>query len=119
LGFLIALSSTLLRVDAIGNWLSPRGGVRFPDRADGFAILELPRGKMGFVTSQEGLKLHAREWGPRATPALPVVCLPGLARTLADFEPLALAINSKMQRRVLELDSRGRGRSQYDRNPAK
>jgi pimeloyl-ACP methyl ester carboxylesterase len=74
---------------------------------------------MSFVTAQDGLKLHVREWGRRAAPALPVVCLPGLARTVADFEPLAAALaGSKAPRRVLALDSRGRGRSQYDRNPA-
>ena len=75
---------------------------------------------MSFVTAQDGLRLHVREWGPRAGPTAPVVCLPGLARTVADFEPLAtaLALNSGTPRRVLALDSRGRGKSQYDRNPA-
>src|SRR5712692_3980741 len=76
--------------------------------------------KETWVTAQDGLKLHVQEWGPRAAPALPVVCLPGLARTVADFEPLATALagDSKPPRRVLALDSRGRGKSQYDRNPA-
>jgi pimeloyl-ACP methyl ester carboxylesterase len=75
--------------------------------------------KETFVTAQDGLKLHVQEWGARAAPALPVVCLPGLARTVADFEPLATALagDSKPPRRVLALDSRGRGKSQYDRNP--
>ena len=64
--------------------------------------------------------MHVREWGPRTSAALPVVCLPGLARTTADFEALAptLATNGKAGRRVLALDSRGRGQSDYDGNPA-
>jgi pimeloyl-ACP methyl ester carboxylesterase len=76
--------------------------------------------KETWVTAQDGLKLHVQEWGPRAAPALPVVCLPGLARTVADFEPLATALagDLKSPRRVLAVDSRGRGKSQYDRNPA-
>ena len=59
--------------------------------------------KETWVTAQDGLKLHVREWGPRAAAALPVVCLPGLARTVADFAPLATALagDSKAPRRVL------------------
>src|SRR5208337_5502466 len=45
-----------------------------------------------WVTAQDGLKLHVRQWGPQAASALSVVCLPGLARTVADFDPLATAI---------------------------
>jgi pimeloyl-ACP methyl ester carboxylesterase len=73
-----------------------------------------------FVTAQDGLRLHVREWGSRAATAMPVVCLPGLARTGADFETLATALagDSKAPRRVLAVDSRGRGKSEYDPNPA-
>ena len=42
-----------------------------------------------YVTAQDGLRLHVREHGDRTAPGLPVVCLPGLARTTADFDQLA------------------------------
>ena len=71
-----------------------------------------------FVSGADGLKLYARDYGPRVAEALPVVCLPGLARTSADFHDLALALSQdeKRPRRVLALDYRGRGRSEYDRD---
>jgi pimeloyl-ACP methyl ester carboxylesterase len=71
-----------------------------------------------FVTAQDGLRLHVRAYGTRASSALPVVCLPGLARTAHDFEDLALVLSSDRERLVLALDYRGRGKSDYDRDPA-
>src|SRR5262245_61768040 len=70
-----------------------------------------------FVTAQDGLRLHVRDYGAHLSRALPVVCLPGLARTAADFESLATALSSAGQRRVFAVDYRGRGNSDYDRNP--
>ena len=72
-----------------------------------------------FVTAQDGLRLHVREYGTRTAPGLNVVCLPGLARTVADFDALApvLAHRDGQVRRVIALDSRGRGQSEYDKNP--
>src|SRR6516162_6042868 len=72
-----------------------------------------------FVSAQDGLRLHVRAHGARTNRALPVVCLPGLARTTADFEELAVALASDRARprRVLALDYRGRGKSDYDRKP--
>jgi pimeloyl-ACP methyl ester carboxylesterase len=69
-----------------------------------------------FISAQDGLKLHVRAYGARATTALPVVCLPGLARTGADFHPLASAMagDAKHPRYVLAVDYRGRGLSGYD-----
>ena len=65
-----------------------------------------------FFTSKDGLRLHMKDWGA-ASPALPVVCLPGLSRTAADFDTLAARLSPT--RRVVALDYRGRGLS--DRDP--
>ena len=72
-----------------------------------------------FITAPDGLKLHLKDHGPRTAPRLPVVCLAGLTRTSEDFDPLAstLAADATAPRRVLALDYRGRGLSDYDRNP--
>lgn len=72
-----------------------------------------------FVTARDGLRLHVRDYIPTAPArALPVVCLPGLARTAADFHALALDLvaDEKRPRRVLAVDYRGRGASERDRN---
>ncbi|HET7848845.1 MAG TPA: alpha/beta hydrolase [Pseudolabrys sp.] len=72
-----------------------------------------------FITASDGLRLHARCYGRANGHALPLVCLPGLTRTAADFDTLAsmLAADSAHPRRVIALDYRGRGESGYDRNP--
>ncbi len=68
------------------------------------------------VSAADGLKLYVCERGPRSGDALPVVCLPGIARTSEDFSELAeaLAGSESRPRRVLALDYRGRGRSEWD-----
>lgn len=73
-----------------------------------------------FVTAPDGLRLHVRCYGRASAAGIPVVCLPGLARTAADFDALAteLSRDGPHPRRVIALDYRGRGLSQYDRNPA-
>ena len=71
-----------------------------------------------FVSAQDGLRLHVREYGTRGAPGLAVVCLPGITRTVADFAELAPALAAApTRRRVIAIDSRGRGRSEYDSNP--
>src|SRR5437660_7782434 len=73
-----------------------------------------------FITAPDGLRLHARCYGERSSLAMPVICLPGLARTAADFEALASALTHEgpHPRRVIALDYRGRGLSDYDHDPA-
>jgi pimeloyl-ACP methyl ester carboxylesterase len=70
-----------------------------------------------FIRSRDGLKLHVREYGEAGGEALPVICLHGLARTSADFHELALFLSAdgRRPRRVIALEYRGRGRSEYDR----
>jgi len=73
-------------------------------------------------SAQDGLLLFARDYAPAsdatAGAALPVVCLPGLARHSADFHEVAVALSrdAARKRRVLAVDYRGRGRSGRDRN---
>ncbi|MBX4858502.1 alpha/beta hydrolase [Rhizobium sophorae] len=76
-----------------------------------------------FYTSSDGLRLYARDYQPdqaATTGRLPVICLPGLTRNTRDFHPLALLLSrdTTMPRRVIALDSRGRGNSAWDENKA-
>jgi pimeloyl-ACP methyl ester carboxylesterase len=76
-----------------------------------------------FFSAPDGLKLHVRDYVPRSQgdrTRLPVVCLPGLARTSGDFDRLARALSGAAAgpRRIVVPDYRGRGLSERDRNPA-
>jgi pimeloyl-ACP methyl ester carboxylesterase len=64
------------------------------------------------LRTTDGLTLAFREYGSRFSRATPVLCLPGLTRNSADFH--AIATDMATERRVLALDARGRGRSDYD-----
>lgn len=67
-----------------------------------------------YWTSGDGLRLHYRDHdGPSDRP--PIVCLPGLTRNARDFEPVADRYAGTW--RVLSLDFRGRGMSDYDPKP--
>ncbi|HXZ17101.1 MAG TPA: alpha/beta hydrolase [Roseiarcus sp.] len=63
-----------------------------------------------FFDVPDGLRLHFLEW-PGA--GAPVLCLPGLTRSAEDFRVLAQALAGR-GRRVIALDCRGRGESQWD-----
>jgi pimeloyl-ACP methyl ester carboxylesterase len=83
----------------------------------------MTRPQLGFVSrfclSSDGLRLHVRDYGAPDYSSIPVVCLAGLTRNSADFDPLARALSdgsAREPRRVLALDYRGRGRSDYDPN---
>lgn len=65
-------------------------------------------------TSEDGLKLFAKSYGPGSAP-LTVLCLHGLTRNHKDFEPMIAALPGKY--RYIAVDVRGRGRSDYDPKP--
>ena len=68
-----------------------------------------------FYPAPDGLQLYARQYG-MGNPGLPVICLPGLTRNSRDFHQLALKLSAggPEPRRVVCLDYRGRGRSEWD-----
>lgn len=64
--------------------------------------------------SADGLKLHYRLYpGDEALP--PVLCLPGLTRNARDYDAIAARLAGRHQ--VIALDFRGRGRSEYAKDP--
>jgi pimeloyl-ACP methyl ester carboxylesterase len=81
------------------------------------SISDLEKAPSRYVVTRDNLRLHYLEIGPNAgrTSATPVLCLPGLTRNGRDFFPLAAAFMET--RRVLILDARGRGRSDYATDP--
>jgi pimeloyl-ACP methyl ester carboxylesterase len=69
-----------------------------------------------YWTSSDGLKLHYRDYpGPSDRP--PVLCLHGLTRNARDYESLADRLVGDW--RVIAVDFRGRGLSEYDPQPAR
>jgi pimeloyl-ACP methyl ester carboxylesterase len=63
----------------------------------------------------DGLSLFARDCGPEDGALTPLLCLPGLTRNSKDFEPLAQRLGEP--RRMVAIDYRGRGRSDYSPDP--
>lgn len=66
----------------------------------------------GRVGAPDGLGIHYRDYGPRAAAGLPLLCLSGVTRNAADFHDFALHFAPR--RRVIAMDYRGRGQSDYD-----
>jgi pimeloyl-ACP methyl ester carboxylesterase len=69
-----------------------------------------------YFVVRDGLRLHFRDYpGPRDKP--PIICLPGLTRNSRDFAELAERYSPRF--RVVALEFRGRGGSDYDPLPAR
>ena len=86
---------------------------------DHYAGVTMPAFSDRYWTSADGLRLHARDYAPASGEArLPVICLHGLTRNARDFEDLAPRLAAQ-GRRVLAVDVRGRGGSDWDPIPAR
>jgi len=67
-----------------------------------------------YYKSPDKLKLYARDYGGEVgSPA--ILCMHGLTRNSADFHNLALSLKDRY--RIISVDQRGRGLSDYDNNP--
>ncbi len=64
------------------------------------------------LRTADGITLAFRDYGSRLATRTPILCLAGLTRNARDFHDLALTLAP--ERRVVCLDARGRGRSDYD-----
>lgn len=69
----------------------------------------------GTWESSDGLTLHYRDY-PGRDDRPPILCIPGLTRNARDFEPLAATFAGEW--RVICADLRGRGESDYAKDPA-
>lgn len=68
-----------------------------------------------FLTVPDGLRLHYLDYPCPSPRRLPLICLPGLARSADDFSRVASEINAR-GRRVIAIDYRGRGQSDWDQD---
>ncbi|WMW79824.1 alpha/beta hydrolase [Undibacterium cyanobacteriorum] len=69
-----------------------------------------------YFKSDDGLTLYARDYAAVGTQAkCPIICVHGLTRNSSDFEDIAPWL-AQQSRRVIAVDVRGRGKSDYDVN---
>ncbi len=64
--------------------------------------------------SSDGLNLYARDYR-HSSPQATILCIPGLTRNSADFSRLCDHLADRF--RVISVELRGRGNSEYDNNP--
>ena len=65
--------------------------------------------------TRDGLELYYRDYSDPGAGKRPALCIPGLTRNSRDFADLASHL--ARDRRVICVELRGRGRSDYDTNP--
>ena len=76
--------------------------------------------KEHYFQTEDGLKLYLRDYQAKnwSHETYPVICLPGLSRNSRDFDKLAQSLSHEFDDnyRVITLDYRGRGNSDWDDN---
>ena len=65
--------------------------------------------------SNDGLRLHARDYPGGEPGRPPILCLPGLTRNARDYDALAARLAGRW--RVIAVDFRGRGESAFAKDP--
>ena len=65
--------------------------------------------------SNDGLRLHYRDYAGGSDGRPPILCLPGLTRNARDFDGIAARLAGTW--RVIAVDFRGRGDSAYSKDP--
>src|SRR5437868_6913036 len=83
---------------------------------DGGNAAEGQRYRDGHFLVTDGLRLHYRDY-PGSSDKPPLLCLPGLTRNVRDFADFAERYSPA--HRVLVLEFRGRGESDYDPVPSR
>ena len=74
----------------------------------------MPNYQSIYYESSDGLTLHARDY-PHDNPRATLLCMHGLSRNAADFSALCDILHTDY--RIIAVDQRGRGLSEYDSNP--
>jgi pimeloyl-ACP methyl ester carboxylesterase len=70
-----------------------------------------------YFSNPDGLKQHYRDYNLAGEEAVTVLCMPGLTRNARDFEEIAAHISQNC--RVICVDMRGRGLSEWDPDPGR
>ena len=65
------------------------------------------------ISVHDGLRLYVRDYRPLKEIGRPVLCLSGLTRNSQDFDHIA-AVLYEQGHRVVTVDYRGRGQSDFD-----
>ena len=75
----------------------------------------MPAYENRYWSSADGLKLHYRDYPGGGDSHPPILCLPGLTRNARDFDDLAARLAGRW--RLIAVDLRGRGGSEYAKDP--
>jgi pimeloyl-ACP methyl ester carboxylesterase len=69
----------------------------------------------GYWWSNDGLRLHYRDYHAAGSDRPPIICIPGLTRNARDWEGVAERLSGEW--RLICVDLRGRGESAYAKDP--